>query len=179
MLLKDAKRALRQIAQEEKEARIEVDDEGIVVKVTLARDLENEVALFYMATRGKGNSSVHVWAYVSIWSREWFAEPGFALEPAFLDEVPAKHRQSIIRLRVAGVHEYAFLSPTGAFMTEVVAFRPEEQIIEWTIEHLRDDFAKTVAQGRSQVPSMPSPQALGSLISQRRQARQRLRRGEA
>lgn len=171
MLLKDARRVLRQLAQEEPSTRIDLDDDdAVVVKVALAQDTENEVVLSYIARRGKGNSSVYVWAYISIWSKVPFEEPDLKFEQDLLDQLSEKDVQSLRRLRISRVHEYAYLSPSGSFLTELVVFRPEEQGIGWTLEHLRSDFATTLAHARTLVPGMPSTQRMASLLSQRRDA---------
>ena len=179
MLLKDAKRTLRQLAEGEPGSTLEAGaEDAAVVRLPLAGDSKNQAALFYIVRRGKGNASVFAWAYVSIWSVEPFAEPS-ALELEVLNELPAKHRENIKALRLKAVHEFAFLSPNGHFTCEHAAFRPETQIVEWTVEDLRSDFTAAVARGREFVQSLPSEESLAYLLAQRKTARARMRGSEA
>ena len=141
----------------------------------LAADANNSAALFYIVRRGKGNASVFAWAYVSIWSAESFAEPGFEVEPEFLSEFPVKRRQGIEALRRSSVHEYAFLTPGGEFSADHIEFRPELQVIGWPAEALRNDVTAVLVRCRQLVGSLPAADVLARLLYQRRGARRTFR----
>ena len=173
MLLRDAKKVLRTAAREAG-GTVDFDDsDSIVAKFQLASDDECEIALHYVVRRGKGNAGAHVWAYVSIWAHRSFAEPDFEPEPAILQELPPSHRASIIRLRNEGVHVLAYLKPTGAFETDVCAFREEEELAGPN-DQLRSDLAETLARARRLMPTMPAPDELAALLQRRKELRARL-----